>query len=230
MANAQRQMTESQAQTFEGRADQPIVIVVDDDDSMRSALRRLLASARLTAELYASGTEFLAEARLDRPGCLLLDVGMPDMSGIEVQARLKQRSVTLPVIFLTGSSDIPIAVSAMREGAVDFIEKPFDNDDLLARVRKAIDRHAYSRQEDAERQNVLHRLNALTVREHSVLKLIVAGQTNKEIARSLGVSHRTIEIHRRHIMKKMAAPTLADLVRMSLGDNNLSAERRDQPG
>jgi FixJ family two-component response regulator len=230
MAKAQRPTTAGQAQTSGGRADQPTVIVVDDDDSMRSSLHRLLASAKLTTELYASGTEFLAQARLDRPGCVLLDVGMPGMSGIEVQARLKQRSVALPVIFLTGSSDVPIAVSAMREGAVDFIEKPFDNDDLVARVRQAIDRHVYSRREDAERQNVLHRLNSLTVREHSVLKLIVAGQTNKEIARSLGCSHRTVEIHRRHIMEKMAAPTLADLVRMSLGDNGVSAGRRDEPG
>jgi two-component system, LuxR family, response regulator FixJ len=196
--------------------DQPIVIIVDDDASMRSALHRLFVSANLKTELYASGTEFLEQARLDRAGCLLLDVLMPGMTGLEVQARLKQRGVELPVIFLTGSSHIPIAVAAMREGAVDFVEKPFDNDDLVARVRHAIDQQSRQQPADAERHEVQRRLDSLTARECGVLELVVTGKTSKEIARSLGASHRTIEIHRRHIMDKMAAPTLADLVRMRL--------------
>ncbi|MDR3387056.1 MAG: response regulator [Rudaea sp.] len=217
-------MTGGQTQTFRtGSPDQPVVLVVDDDDLMRSALRRLLLAAGIATEVYASGNEFFAQAQLDRPGCLILDVRMPGMSGLEVQACLRQRDVELPVIFLTGSSDIPIAVAAMREGATDFIEKPFDNDDLLARVRQAIDRHSHRRREHDERHDVLRRLATLTARERSVLDLVVAGKTNKEIARDLGASYRTIEIHRSHMMEKMAAPTLADLVRMRLlEDNQLS--------
>lgn len=205
-------------------ADQPLVIVVDDDDLMRSSLRRLFASAGLTTELYASGAEFLDQVRLDRLSCVILDVGMPQMNGLEVQARLKQLRAEIPVIFLTGASDIPIAVTAMREGAVDFVEKPFDNDDLLARVRQAIDRYAHRRQDLLEESDVLRRLNSLTARECGVLELLASGQTNKEIARSLGASHRTIEVHRRHIMEKMAASSLADLVRMRLiGDKETSS-------
>lgn len=195
---------------------QPLVLVVDDDDAMRSAIRRLLVSAGLAVEAYASGTELVQRSRFDRPGCIILDVCMPGMSGLEVQAALKQRQVELPVIFLTGTAEIPIAVSAMREGAIDFIEKPFDNDALLARVHQAIDRSRRQLDGETERQDVSRRLESLTQRERSVLELVVVGKTNKEIARELGSSHRTIEIHRRHIMEKMAVGTLADLVRMRL--------------
>src|SRR5262252_7426223 len=120
----------------------PTVFVIDDHPHMRSALRRLLVRAGFSVELYASGAEFLATPKLDGPGCILLDVSMPDMTGLEVQARLKKRRTALPIIFLTGTADIPIAVAAMREGAVDFIQKPFDNDDLVARVRKAVAQHS----------------------------------------------------------------------------------------
>lgn len=194
----------------------PVVFVVDDDASMRSALGRLLTFAHLAVELYASGAEFLENARLDRPGCILLDVSMPRMSGIEVQAYLNRHEVTLPVIFLTGSADVPVAVTAMREGALDFIEKPFDNDHLLDRVRLAIEHHSRRQGDAEERKIALERLRQLTPREREVLELVVTGRTNKEIARALGASHRTIEIHRVHLMEKMMAPTLADLVRMRL--------------
>jgi FixJ family two-component response regulator len=194
----------------------PLVIVVDDDASMRSALRRLLTMGGFGVELYGSGAEFLANVGAHRPECILLDVSMPSMSGLEVQASLNQRRAGLPVIFLTGSADIPIAVAAMREGAVDFIEKPFDNDDLLARVRAAIDQYRHHRGADAERKIALDRINTLTVREREVLELVVSGQTSKEIARVLGSSHRTVEIHRRHLMEKMGAPSLADLIRLRL--------------
>jgi FixJ family two-component response regulator len=212
----------------------PVVFVVDDDDLMRAALRRLLVQAGLAVEQYASGAEFLAQARLDRPGCLLLDVAMPGMTGLEVQTRLNQLRMGLPVVFLTGSSHIPIAVAAMREGAVDFIEKPFDNDDVVDRVRKAIARDGHQRSDDENKQAVLRRLDALTPRECSVMELVVAGKTSKEIARALGVSPRTIEIHRVHLMEKMSAPTLAALVRMRLmvGESSShpwSCEHRDSP-
>jgi len=196
--------------------EQPLVMVVDDDPSMRSALRRLFASAHLACDLYASGAEFLAQVRTDRPGCILLDVGMPGMSGLEVQAQLNQRRVDLPVLFLTGTAQIPIAVAAMREGAADFIEKPFDNEDLVARVRKVIQQHCRRQSGAPERREVRRRLQLLTPRERSVLDLIVQGKTNKEVARELGASHRTIEIHRSRVMEKMGAVSLAELVRMRL--------------
>ncbi len=141
---------------------------------------------------------------------------MPGMSGLEVQASLKQRRAALPVIFLTAAADIPIAVAAMREGAVDFIEKPFENEHLLTRVRQAIERSLDDMRRAEERNRTLHRLETLTPREHEVLELVVSGMTAKEIARKLGASHRTIEIHRGHVMEKMAAASLADLVRMRL--------------
>lgn len=193
-----------------------VVIVVDDEAPMRSALKRLFLSSGLLIETYASGGELLDQARLDRPGCLLLDVKMPGMDGLEVQAALQQRSVDLPTIFLTGSADIPVAVAAMRAGAVDFIEKPFDNEHLLARVRQAIDRQQRQRLSSEEGHELARRLATLSPREREVLEQIVAGKTSKEIARILGGSHRTIEIHRTHLMEKMAAQTLADLVRMRL--------------
>ena len=212
----------------------PVVFVVDDDEFMRAALQRLLVQAGLTVEQYASGAEFLAQATLDRPGCLLLDVSMPGMSGLEVQTRLNQLRLGLPVVFLTGSSHIPIAVAAMREGAVDFIEKPFDNDDVVDRVRKAIARDGHQRSGDEDKQAVLHRLMALTPRDCGVMEQVVAGKTSKEIARALGVSPRTIEIHRGHLMEKMSASSLAALVRMRLmvGESSShpwSCEQIDSP-
>ena len=197
-------------------AEHPVVIVVDDDASMRSALRRLLTVGGFGVEPYASGAEFLANLNLQRAECILLDVSMPAMSGLEVQRALNQHGASQPVIFLTGSADIPIAVAAMREGAVDFIEKPFDNDDLLTRVRVAIDQYRHHRGADEEQRLVLDRINTLTARERAVLELVVTGKTSKEIARVLGSSHRTVEIHRRNLMEKMGAPSLADLIRLRL--------------
>jgi len=194
---------------------QSLVAIVDDDALMLSALRRALAPEGFAVETYESGAALLAAANLDQACCVILDAAMPQMTGIEVQARLKQRAADVPVIFLSGSSDIPIAVTAMRLGAVDFIQKPFDRDKLVASVHQAIDR--YCRVHDGEgRREMLRKLHSLTPRERSVLELVVAGRTCKEIARALGGSHRTIEVHRLHIMEKMAAHTLADLVRMRL--------------
>jgi two-component system response regulator FixJ len=192
----------------------PVAFVVDDDDLVRAAVRRVLTNADVSSELFASGAEFLAQARLERPGCLILDFNMPGMNGLEVQAQLKQRHVELPIIFLTGSSDIPIAVTAMREGAADFLEKPFDNADLVGRVRQALERSTQWWQDSAAQRDVARRFASLTARERSVFELVVTGKTNKEIARELGSSYRTIEIHRSRVMEKMGAATLADLVRM----------------
>ena len=197
-------------------SDPPIVVIVDDDAAIRACLKRLLATAGLASECYASGAEFLAAAKLDRLGCLLLDASMPGMSGLEVQASLNVRCVDIPVIFLTGTADVAIAVAAMRAGASDFIEKPFDNDNLLHRVHLTIDGHRHRRMDHRELQIVLERLQTLTPRERTVLEHVVAGKTSKETARALDCSHRTIDNHRDHIMKKMAVSTLADLVRARL--------------
>ena len=201
----------------------PVIFIVDDDRLMGATLLRLFTNAGMAAEFYASGAEFLARAKLDRHACLLLDVSMPDMSGLEVQARLNQLRMSLPVIFLTGSSCIATAVAAMREGAVDFIEKPFDNDDVVARVRKAIARDSDQRSDEEDKQSVLQRLNTLTPRECRVMELIVAGKSSKEIARLLGASPRTIDTHRAHLMEKMSAPSLAALVRMRLSVSDASS-------
>jgi two-component system, LuxR family, response regulator FixJ len=209
----------SQDPVFIDPLEQPLVIVVDDDASMRSALRRLFNAEHIAAEYYASGTEFLAQARMDRPGCILLDVGMPGVNGLDVQAILKQRRIDIPVIFLTGTAQVPIAVAAMREGAVDFIEKPFDNDDLIARIKNVIQHHRRKGTGEIQPREVRRRQQLLTARERSVVDLVVLGSTSKEIARSLGGSHRTIEIHRRNAMKKMCAATLADLVRMHIAES-----------
>lgn len=194
---------------------QPTIHVVDDHEHMRSALRRVLVRAGFAVELHASGSDFLAAANLDAGSCILLDISMPGMTGLEVQAQLRQRRTKLPVVFLTGTADIPIAVAAMREGAADFIEKPFDNDDLVARVRKAIALNARQPAAPAaQRSDVLRGLESLTPREREVMELVVAGRTSKEIARIIGASHRTVEIHRSRLMRKMGAATVADLVRM----------------
>jgi len=193
-----------------------VVYFVDDDPGMRAAIQRLLTLSKVAVEVYASGAEFLDAARFDRPGCIVLDVSMPQMSGLEVQAALKQRDVALPVVFLTGSSDIPIAVTAMREGAIDFIEKPFQNEDFVARIRAAIARHLRVRHADSERAAVRSHIDKLTPREHQIMELVVTGKTSKEIARAIGSSHRTVEIHRARLMEKMGAKTLAELVRLRM--------------
>lgn len=197
-------------------APQPLVLIVDDEAPMRAALRRLLLSADLAAEAFDCGDALLAAAPWQRGACILLDMKMPGMSGLEVQRELNRLQVELPVIFLTGAGDVPKAVAAMHAGAADFIEKPFDNGHLLERVRQAIASRQQQREQSDERGETRRRLARLTPRELQVLEQVVAGRTSKEIARILGASHRTIEIHRTHLMEKMAAASLADLVRMRL--------------
>lgn len=200
----------------------PKVFVVDDQANMRSALQRLLHRAGFAVELYGSGAAFLAAAVLEGPACILLDVSMPEMTGLEVQAELKKRRCTLPIVFLTGTADVPIAVAAMREGAIDFIQKPFDNEELVRRLRTVIEQHGRLRGDGSgiSRSSFMRRLESLTPREREVMELVVAGRTSKEIARIIGASHRTVEIHRGRMMQKMSAATVADLVRMrvSLSD------------
>jgi two-component system response regulator FixJ len=194
----------------------PTVFVVDDESGIRSALTRLFKVAQVDVESFESAEAFLAAFRPERSGCLVLDVNMPGMSGLELQQELRERRALLPIVFLTASADVTMAVAGMKGGAVDFIEKPFDNDALLARVREALDLDRQTRDDHLLYEETLGRVNALTPREREVLDLIVAGRANKMIAYLLGTSVRTIEVHRAHVMEKMQASSVAELVRLIL--------------
>jgi two-component system, LuxR family, response regulator FixJ len=193
-----------------------VVHVIDDDAAMRDSLSFLLESADLNARTYESAIAFLDDLKSLEPGCILTDVRMPQMSGLELIARLKALGVALPVIVMTGHADVPLAVQALKEGAIDFIEKPFDDDRLLDAVRAALEAGRRRRQEAVELDAITARLATLTPREHEVLGGLVAGHPNKTIAYDLGTSPRTIEVHRARVMEKMQARSLADLVRMVL--------------
>jgi RNA polymerase sigma factor (sigma-70 family) len=207
----------NQPRAADSHTAQPLVILVDDDALMLSAVRRVLQLAGYRIESYSSGPEMLARAHLEHADCAVIDMSMPEMNGLQLQACIKQRDALMPLLFLSGTADIEMAVQAMRAGAVDFIEKPFDNADLVQRVGHALARQdRNSRREEHERHDAERRFKTLTPRETEVLELVVAGKTNKEVARILGSSHRTIEVHRHRIMEKMSAPNLADLVRMRL--------------
>jgi len=192
------------------------VFIVDDDEAVRSSVRFLIRSVGLQAQGYASAQEFLAAYDPRHPGCLLLDVRMPGMSGLELQQELNRRGATIPVVFITGHGDVPMAVEAMQQGAFDFLQKPFRDQDLLDRVQRALARDTESRSRLAARAEILARLATLTPRETEVLQLITRGKANKVVGAELGVSQRTVEIHRAHVMEKMNASSLAELVRMVL--------------
>jgi len=194
----------------------PTVIVIDDDDAVRSSLKLLLRSVKLPVTVYASAQEFLPKYSVDQPGCLIVDVRMPGMSGLELQQRLNLRGAMIPVIFITGHGDISMAVEAMRHGAFDFLPKPFRDQDLLDRVQKALEKDASNRREIAQADRSRELFESLTPREREVLELVTSGKPNKVMAADLGVSQRTIEIHRAHVMEKMHANSLAQLVRMVL--------------
>jgi FixJ family two-component response regulator len=193
----------------------PCVFVVDDDDSVRKALGRLLGSAGLRAETFGSAEEFLCHDRPDAPGCLLLDVELPGLDGLELQRRLDEANVGLPIIFITGHGDIPMSVQAMKAGAADFLAKPFDDETLLHAIRQAVTRDELVRQRDADVSIVRRRAESLSPREREVLVLVVSGFMNKQIGRRLGVTEKTIKVHRGQVMRKMNTRSLADLVRMA---------------
>ena len=201
------------------------ILVVDDETHMRSALQRLFALDGYEVELYESGKMLLESADLQRPGCILLDMLMPGMNGLDTQKALVARQCPLPLVFLTGSADVHNAVAAMRAGAVDFVEKPFDNADLLQRVGHALADYQRERAAQQGAQDIAERFKRLSPRETEVIGKIAAGLTNKEIARELGTSHRTVEIQRAHIMERMQARSLADLIRMYLTVNPDPANR-----
>ena len=199
---------------------QALIYVVDDDAAVRTAIRLLLRSANLMVEAYGSADEFLSHFDADTHGCIVLDVRMPGLSGLELQEKLNELNVITPIIFITGHGDVPMAVEAMQMGAVDFIQKPFKDQDLLSRIQTALVRDAHMRRELTERETIRARLADLTPRELEVLKLVAEGRANKVIAGDLDLSQRTVEIHRARVMEKMHAKSLAHLVRMVIALEN----------
>lgn len=192
------------------------VHIVDDDDAVRKSLQMLFASVGVEALPYLSGDDFLDRFDESDDGCILLDIRMPGTSGLEVQKQLQGRGNRLPIIFITGHGDVPMAVEAMQHGAFDFIQKPFRDQDLMDRVSQALSQSLEQAEENAQRHEIAQRYESLTPREKEVMACVVRGQANKVIAMDRNVSQRTVEIHRARVMEKMAARSLADLVRMSI--------------
>jgi FixJ family two-component response regulator len=192
-----------------------IVYVVDDDSSMRKALERLLRSADYDAKSFASASEFLDFTCPDAPGCLVLDIKMPKVSGLELQDRLVEKGVSFPIIFITGYGTVPASVKAFKAGAVDFLQKPFKDRDLLDAVSGAIEKHRHLRQEQNEMKTLRARLDTLTPREREVFGMVASGMLNKQVAFDLGTAEKTIKVHRARVMEKMGAQSLADLVRFA---------------
>ncbi len=195
---------------------EPTVFVVDDDEAMRASLKWLIESVGLQVLTFHSADAFLDAYYPGRAGCLLVDVRMPGMSGLELQAYLARSDNRLPVIIITGHGDVAMAVRAMKAGALDFIEKPFNDESLISSIRQALDLDATQRQQRLRRADVVARMAQLTPREHEVMELVTSGKSNKEIAAALSVAAKTVEAHRARVMDKMHARSLADLVRMAL--------------
>jgi FixJ family two-component response regulator len=191
------------------------VFVIDDDPSVRKALGRLLKAAGFRVEALASAEEFLGRSLPDVPACVILDVQLPGLDGLDLQRSLAERDVGLPIVFITGHGDIPMTVRAMKAGAVDFLPKPFHARDLLEAVRQALARHAQARQRGAHQADLLQRAASLSAREREVMDLVVGGLLNKQVGHRLGVTEKTVKAHRAQVMRKMRADSLAQLVRMA---------------
>ncbi len=201
------------------------VFVIDDDESIREALQSLIRSVGLNVETFAAAQDFLHGPRPDMPSCLILDVRMPGLSGLDLQRELAQANIHIPIIFITGHGDIPMSVRAMKAGAVEFLTKPFRDQDLLDAIHQALDRDRLARDQQAESAELRERSHLLTPRESEVFTLVVKGLLNKQIALQLGISEITIKLHRRQVMEKMQAGSLADLVRMAEKLGASGAER-----
>lgn len=191
------------------------VIVVDDDASVRKALGRLLRSAGFNVELRGSAEEFLRQTSEKGPGCLVLDVHLPGLSGLDLQRELSERGIHMPIIFITGLGTVPVSVKAMKAGAVDFLQKPFEDDALLSVVGSAIEKDRHARCEQAGKEEINQRLESLTPREREVLELVIIGKLNKQIAGELGTSIKTIKVHRGRVMRKMNVKSVAELVHLT---------------
>jgi FixJ family two-component response regulator len=198
-----------------GATDQPIVFVVDDDASVREGLARLFRSLKLSVEVFASAQEFLANERANVPSCLVLDVRLPGLSGFDFQAELIKADIRIPIVFITGHGDIPMTVRAMKAGAVDFLAKPFREQDLLDAVATAIQRDRARREHEHTVAGLRTHFASLTPREREIMALVASGLMSKQIAARIELSEITVKVHRSHIMKKMGARSVADLVRMT---------------
>jgi FixJ family two-component response regulator len=193
----------------------PTVFIIDDDKGMRQAIEDLVESVGLRAETFASGEEFLRRRHISGPSCLVLDVRLPQMSGLDFQRRLAETGMQIPIIFVTAHGDIPMSVRALKSGAVEFLTKPFRDQDLLDAIQQALQRDGVAQKEQAEIHDLQERYRGLTAREQEVMTLVVSGMLNKRIASEIGASEATVKVHRGHVMQKMQAGSVVDLVRMA---------------